>query len=166
MKLFLIGMPGSGKSTTAREIADLKNIAFYDTDDLIQTKYQMTIPEIFRKSGEKEFRKFERIVLEEIILKDNFIVATGGGLPCFNDNMNKMNNTGITVYLKTSIDILVQRIRLSVDRPLLLGKSDKELADYLIKLSKYRKPFYLQAKYIIDADQNRKKFLKSEPFYL
>lgn len=166
MKLFLIGMPGSGKSTTAREIADLKDIAFYDTDDLIQTKYQMSIPEIFRKSGEKEFRKFERIVLEEIILKDNFIVATGGGLPCFHDNMNKMNNAGITVYLKTSIDILVQRIRLSFDRPLLLGKSDKELSDYLIKLSEYRKPFYLQAKYIIDADQNIKEILKSEPFYL
>ena len=166
MKLFLIGMPGSGKSTTAKEIAKLKRISFYDTDELIQKKYNMSIPDIFKEFGEKEFRKYEETVLNELIIKDNFIAATGGGLPCFNDNMNKMNDAGITIYLKTSIEILFQRLRKSLNRPMVQGKSDSELYDYLQKTTNSREPYYFQANYIIDADKELAEIIKSEPFNL
>ncbi len=166
MELFLIGMPGSGKSTAAKEIASLMQISFYDTDELIKKKYKMSIPGIFKEFGEKEFRKYEETVLNELIIKDSFIAATGGGLPCFNDNMNKMNDTGITIYLKTSIEILFQRLRKSINRPLLQGKSDSELFDYLQKTINSREPYYSQANYIIDADKTLNEIIKSEPFNL
>ena len=166
MKLFLIGMPGSGKSTAAREIARLKHISFYDTDELIQKKYKMSIPDIFKEFGEKEFRKYEETILNELIIKENFIAATGGGLPCFKNNMNKMNDTGITIYLKTSIEILLKRLRKSYSRPLFQGKSDSELFDYLQKTTNSREPYYSQANYIIDADKELNEIIKSEPFNL
>jgi len=159
-------MPGSGKSTAAREIARLKHISFYDTDELIQKKYKMSIPGIFKEFGENEFRKYEETVLNELIIKDNFIAATGGGLPCFKDNMNKMNDTGITIYLKTCIEILFKRLQKSFNRPLLQGKSDSELFEYLQKTTNSREPYYFQANYIIDADKELNEIIKSELFNL
>ncbi len=167
MKLFLIGMPGSGKSTTAKAIAKFKKISFFDTDELIQKKYQLSVSEIFNSLGENVFRKYENKILEEIILtENNFVVATGGGLPCFNGNMGKMNKAGITVYLKVSIDKIIQRINFSGTRPLLSGKSKEELFNYLTETLKNRELFYHRAKYIIDAEKDINDILLSEPFNL
>jgi len=158
-------MPGSGKSVTAGKIAEQKEISFFDTDKLIEEKFQLSVPDIFRDFGEKKFREFEKTILEELILiEDNFIVATGGGFPCFNNAMNKMNKVGITVYLKASIDSLFQRLRLSDKRPLLFGKNDKELLFYLQETLKEREFFYLSAQYIIDTDKDMKDIIMSEPF--
>ncbi len=167
MKLFLIGMPGSGKSTVAKEFAKLKGIYFYDTDNLIEHKYKFTISEIFNQFGEPEFRKYEKYTLNEIINQNtDFIAATGGGLPCFYDNMNRMREAGTTVYLKTTVEILFERLGLNSDRPLLFGKTDKELLRYLKTVLKNRESFYLQAKYVIDAGKNINVILKSKPFNL
>jgi len=161
MKIFLIGMPGSGKSVAARKISKLKKISFFDTDKLIEERFQMSVSDIFKEFGEKKFREFERTVLKELIFtEESFIVATGGGLPCFNENMNKMDKAGITVYLKASIETLVQRLRLSDNRPLLYGKNDEELFMYLQETLKHRETFYASAKYMIDADKDIKEIIK------
>ncbi len=153
-------MPACGKSALAKEIADKNGIAYFDTDDLIEKKYHLKIADIFNKKGEKEFRKYEKTVLEELLFKDNYVAATGGGLPCFYDNMKKMNDTGITVYLKTPVEILLKRILKSSERPLTNGKDESELRKYLEKTLQEREFYYSEAKYIIDNDTDSEK-LKS-----
>ncbi len=166
MKLFLVGMPGSGKSSVGKKLAEMKGISFYDTDMLIREKYEMTVSEIFNRVGERKFREYEKAMFDELLKKDNFIAATGGGLPCFNDNMNTMNKAGTVVYLKVSIGTLVQRLRLSDNRPLLYGKNDEELFIYLRETLKHRETFYSSAKYVIDAEKDTEDIVISEAFNL
>ncbi|MCF6184537.1 MAG: AAA family ATPase [Bacteroidales bacterium] len=166
MRFFLVGMPGSGKSTAAKKFAELKNIDFFDTDILIEKKYNTIISDIFKIQGENIFRIYEREILNDLLEQDNFIAATGGGLPYFFDNSEKMNDAGITVYLKTNIEVLFQRINDSESRPLIAGKTEKELKKYLSNMLKKRKTFYEKAEYIVDANRSIYEILKSEPFNL
>jgi len=155
MKLFFVGLPASGKSTIAREFAILNNLSFFDTDAYIEDKYQIMIPEIFNKFGENKFREFENIALREILQKENVVVATGGGLPCFNYNMEIMNKFGTTIYLKASTETIFTRLTNDKNiRPLIQGKSEQEIILYLENTLKEREPFYKQAHLIIDAEES------------
>ena len=105
-KIFIVGMPGSGKSTMARYLCSQTNFKYLDLDEEIEKKTQMTVKEIFENKDENYFRSLETDLLEEIIQKENsFILATGGGTPCFNNNMEIMNKNGSTIFLNISIDI-------------------------------------------------------------
>jgi len=153
MRIILLGMPGSGKTSTAKEIAKQSNLLFIDSDAFIELKYQLKIEEIFNKFGENKFREFEHIALKEILLKDNFILATGGGMPCYNNNIELMNNTALTVYLNASVQTLMNRLNADkIVRPLIKDKTEEEIYKYLSRILKKREQYYNQSKRVINAN--------------
>src|SRR5688572_1061429 len=108
MKLFLVGLPGSGKSTIGKQLSNLLNLPLVDTDDLIIQKEKSTIEEIFKYHGENYFRELEKKTLHELIASDKLIISTGGGLPCFFDNMEVINKNGISIYLNVSPESITE----------------------------------------------------------
>lgn len=150
MRLFLIGFMGSGKSTMGRTLASQLNLTFIDLDSFLEEKYFKTIPQIFAEEGEDGFRRKERKVLEEVCAFDNVIVATGGGAPCFFNNMELMNNSGFCIFLDVDITSLVNRLlHARVERPLIKGKSPDELRTFIEMTMAKRRPFYEKAHYIL-----------------
>jgi len=143
---------GSGKSTAGKKIAAALNFRFIDMDKLIEEDSSRTISMIFQEKGEEVFREYEHDALNKILELDNIVVATGGGAPCFFDNMEQMNNNGITIYLKGDPGILTNRLlKAKTERPLIKGKSKEELAKYIREKLTEREKYYLQAQYIVDA---------------
>jgi len=152
--IFLIGFMGAGKTTLGKNLADILNYEFIDSDLWIENQQSMTIASIFDKKGESFFRTLEFDFLNNLILKKSTIIATGGGLPCHNDNLGKMQNMGTIIYLKVSPSQIMKRIRLNETRPLfknLQNENDKEL--FIETKLKERCVFYEQANFIIDAEQ-------------
>jgi len=150
MRIFLIGFMGCGKSTMGRSLASMLNLTFIDLDTFIEGKYFKTVPQIFAEEGESEFRKKEHKALEEVALFDDVIVATGGGAPCFFDNVEVMNNAGYCIFLDVATESLVKRlIHSKTERPLIKGKSPDELKTFIDALMQKRRPFYEKAKYIL-----------------
>jgi len=152
MRIFIIGYMGSGKSTFGPELADALNIPFYDLDIEFESRYKISITDFFHKYGEKYFREIERNLLHEIGKHDDFVLAAGGGTPCYHQNMDFMNRTGITVYLKVPINTLKERLKASPRKRPVLGTFDgpdyeQHLRDHL----NLREPFYLQAQIILDG---------------
>jgi len=140
---------GSGKSYTGKRLADRLNYDFQDLDDAIEAKAGKTIRAIFADEGEAHFRQLERRCLRESGKESRLVVATGGGAPCFFDNMEVMNTAGLTIFLDTPVDILGQRLKPEIaHRPLLAGKSDAELQAFITQKLAERRPFYEQAKVI------------------
>ena len=147
MKIFLIGPMGSGKTHFGKKLAAHNNFQFYDLDNYIEENEQRSIPEIFSKHGEDHFRKIEQKYLHELLEKKNIVVATGGGTPCFFDNLKRMNEAGETIYLKTPVDVLVERLKNETSRrPLIENKNEKELKEFLEKQLNEREKYYRQAK--------------------
>lgn len=105
-KIFLIGYMGSGKSTAGKKLAAELGYAFIDLDHFLEKEYQQTIPEIFAARGEAEFRNMEHNTLKKVLEKSDVVISAGGGTPCYFNNMELMNNNGITIYLKMSVDAL------------------------------------------------------------
>lgn len=157
MKVFLIGYPGSGKSTYGKKVAKNLKLQFFDSDLIISEQKNMSISEIFKKHGEDYFRKCENEVLQEIINNnDEFLLATGGGLACSEENINIMLDNGIVFYLKSTPEILFNRIKNSKtirpnhsDYENLFSKIKQEITD--------REKFYLKANFIIDAKRGCEK---------
>ena len=153
MRIFLIGFMGSGKTKRGKEIAQKLGYNFFDLDELIQKKNNKTISEIFEKEGEGKFREYEHDSLKEIIKSDDYVLSTGGGTPCFNNNIDLMNQNGITVYLKAESSFLLSRLTNTNNdgRPLIAGKSNEELHDYIKESLNQREQYYIKAKYTFDA---------------
>jgi shikimate kinase len=150
MRIFLVGFMGCGKSTMGRALAASLSMTFIDLDTYLEERYFKTIPQIFADEGEENFRLKERKVLEEVSAFDQVIVATGGGAPCFFDNMELMNSTGICIFLDVEIDSLVNRlIHAKTERPLIKGKSPEELRLFIEGMMQKRRPFYEKAKHIL-----------------
>lgn len=158
MRVYLIGYMGSGKSTLGRRLSKHLNVQFIDMDHYIEERNCKTIPQIFEEEGEAEFRKKERKALEELSEFTDIVIATGGGAPCFFDNIELMNNSGKTIYLNINPEILANRLMKSkTERPLIKGKSKEELINFIDTTLKKRNEFYSQAKYQItkpDIDLN------------
>jgi shikimate kinase len=151
-KLFLIGMMGAGKSFFGKQIAKKLQLNFFDLDTVIEQEQQQTITEIFETKTEGLFRQIEANCLHTFNQKVNFVLATGGGTPCFYNNMQWMNEQGTTIWINESIDILVERLRKEKNhRPLVASLSDVDLKFFLENKLIERKPFYSQAKIILDA---------------
>ena len=155
MKVFIVGLPGSGKSTLGNQLADQLNVAFLDLDEVIEHKAGQPIREIFAQHGEDAFRKLEQCALQEVIKQyDAFVVATGGGAPCFYDNLAVMNQGGITLFLDVPVSVIIQRMKGNqiTDRPLLHNlDQDRLVQEYTAKFKK-RLPIYRQAHIIIHQD--------------
>ena len=155
MRIYLVGYMGCGKSTIGWKLADLLSLNFIDLDKYIEERYFKTIPVIFEEEGENGFRDKERLTLTEVSQFEDVVVGTGGGTPCFFDNMDLMNQTGITVYISPDIDTLANRILKSKnERPLIAGKSREELLAFIDDALKKRSPFYEKAKIIIRGENN------------
>ncbi len=119
---------GCGKSTLGRRLSEHLNLQFIDMDHYIEERNLKTIPQIFEQEGEAEFRNKERKALEELSEFTDIIIATGGGAPCFFDNIDLMNQSGQTIYINIDPAILADRLLKSkTERPLIKGKSKDEL---------------------------------------
>jgi shikimate kinase len=155
MKYFLIGYMGCGKSTLSRKIAQRTGWRVIDTDAEVERIEGASIADIFHYEGEDHFREMERQVIERIASTDeSLIVATGGGLPVWRDNMARMAAVGRTVYLRRSAANIASRLSPHgrAKRPKLRGLNDEELLAYMQRSIAEREPHYAQAMQIIDCD--------------
>jgi shikimate kinase len=145
----LVGVPGSGKSTFGRQLAQELDFPFLDLDQQIEEKYQSKIPEIFSLFGEGKFREWESKTLSEILDRDSsFVLASGGGAPCFNENMELINSKAVSVYLDVPLESISQRLQVSriQNRPMFQGLDQGESILKLKSLLVTREFFYTQAK--------------------
>lgn len=142
-KIFLIGLPGAGKTTMGLDLAVDLGIQFVDLDQDIEKAKKQTINEIFEQSGEAHFRQLEKLHLEKVTQElDSFVMATGGGTPCYFNNLEVMQKAGIAIFVNTPIDKIESRLELDTSRPLMKKQS---LAELLEK----RKGWYNQADHTI-----------------
>ena len=154
MRIFLLGFMGSGKSHSGRHLAEKFEMSFIDLDDYIEAKEGRTIREIFEKEGEDYFRKIEKECLHEMKEKEMTIISTGGGTPCFFDNIKWMNENGITVFLETSVEIIANRLSDEMQkRPLLKDFSKEELKNFIEKKLAERNPFYHQTQILYKQNE-------------
>ncbi|WP_395811195.1 shikimate kinase [Daejeonella sp.] len=152
MKVFLVGFMGSGKTTIGKKLANYLTCDFIDLDKLIETKVGMSIVEYFELHGESAFRDLEREVLQKTDFPENVIIATGGGAPCFGDNMLWMNENGLVAYLSLSPKALASRLENSkTDRPLIRNLKGDELEGFISAKLAEREPFYNQSKFVVSA---------------
>ncbi|MDR3093222.1 MAG: shikimate kinase [Bacteroidales bacterium] len=153
MKIFLTGFMGSGKTTVGKRMADVIGFDFVDTDLLIEQGQGMSVSAIFAALGEDAFRKMEHDVLQSLLQRDFLVVSTGGGMPCFFNNMDLMLAHGKVVYLQTSVVELARRLIYShTERPLVNGKSLEELQKYIANKLAMRAPFYQRASITVSTE--------------
>ncbi len=154
MKIFFIGFMGSGKTHWGKLVSEKLHIPFFDLDEQIVSHEGKPIPEIFAEHGEEYFRLLEKDILHIITEShENFVMACGGGTPCFYNNIDYMNKSGTTIWLNSPIDILYQRlIKEKEVRPLIKNLSNDQLRGFIIKKFSDRKIFYEQADIILEED--------------
>ncbi|MBL7893217.1 MAG: shikimate kinase [Bacteroidia bacterium] len=152
MRITLIGFMGCGKTTVGTVLADRMGYEFLDLDKVIETTANNSISGIFKTHGEEEFRKLEQEALKVALSKNNCVIATGGGTPCFFDNMEMINKDSVSVYLKMSVDSLFERLETEQgQRPLISNFNDKELKKFISELLLKREPYYNKAHYKVKA---------------
>ena len=152
--LYLIGMPGCGKSTLGRKYATYSDYAFADTDKIIIREQEKTIEKIYEEAGEMGFRKLEHELLKRFSDKKEMVICTGGGLPCFLGNMGIMNHQGITVFMDVSEAEIWARIK-STDfsgRPIYQNKTAEQIQSIIAEKSKERRNFYSKAHITLKSD--------------
>ncbi len=153
MKLYLVGLLGSGKSVLGKKISQSVQLPFIDLDDRIETQEGMKVSEIFTVKGEAYFRSMEAAILREQSKAGEFVMATGGGTPCFFENMNFINKTGISIFLHTPVKEIVRRLAgpQKKSRPLLADVSDDQLEQKLQEMLNKRLLFYEQAHFTVNG---------------
>lgn len=153
MKLFLIGMMGTGKSHWVKRLSKKLKTGGYDLDYLIESNEEKTIAEIFSEDGEAYFRKSEAKILRWFAEKKSFVLAVGGGTPCFHENMDWMNKHGVTVWIDEPLNILVERLLPEkAHRPLIQHLSEIELYNFLSAKLAERADFYARAAYHLQGN--------------
>lgn len=156
MRIYLIGYMGSGKTTLGKELAAKLKYRFMDLDKQIEKKTKKTIAAIFKKKGEEKFRVIEKKELRETKKLRNIVIATGGGTPCSFDNMDWMNEHGLTIYLDVSAGVLFYRlVREKVERPLLKDLTDVELMEQIVIHLTTRESFYSKAKLVVQGEKSK-----------
>lgn len=149
-QIYLIGFMGSGKSSVGSSLSKTLNYNFFDMDQIIEERENLSIKEIFSKYGEEYFREKERALLIELLDKNKSVIATGGGVPCFFDNIVMMKNAGFVVYLYLNESALIERLKIEhekIKRPLLFNKENHEI----LLMLRTRENYYKKAHYVIDC---------------
>ncbi len=150
--IYLVGYMGCGKTTLGRKLASRMGYQFVDMDRFIEEKYFKSIPLIFAEEGEAAFRQKEQEALSELAHFTDTVISTGGGAPCFNGNMDRMNDSGTTIFIDVPPEMLASRVKHSQEeRPILKGKDKDELLSYIRDALIQRRPFYEKAQYIVEG---------------
>jgi len=142
-KVYIIGFMGSGKTTTGKKLASLLGWSFIDLDKVIEEKTGKTIAELFSYSGEDYFRDVESEALKGLQSEMNSIISTGGGTPCYGDNMAFMLETGLTIYLKlTPAQLKSRLIESKTERPLIKNINSNDLLSFIENKLSFRETYY------------------------
>lgn len=155
----------SGKTTIGKMLSESLQLPFYDLDSIIEQELKTTINEIFEQKGELFFRKKEREVLEAFLNNtNNYVLALGGGTPCYYDNFNLYQNDNIkSFYLKTSVTTIIERLKTQKNtRPIVANLNDEELTEFVAKHLFERNYFYNQVQTIITVDNKNEEKIVSE----
>ncbi|WP_121357086.1 shikimate kinase [Flavisolibacter nicotianae] len=154
MRIYLIGFMGCGKTHWGREMSRKLQVPFFDLDSVIEEKEGKAITAIFAEMGEEYFRMLEKDVLYMLTEShENFVMATGGGTPCFFNNIDYMKSRGTTIWINSSVDTLHNRlVKEKAQRPLVASISDADLRSFIIRKYSDRKIFYQQANVILNED--------------
>lgn len=152
--IYICGFMGCGKTTEGKKIANEIGFNFIDLDDYIVNKFNKSIVDLFNDVGEEEFRNIETTALKECTNNNSeTLIATGGGTPCFNNNLEFMKCNGYLIYLKLNEQELLKRLsNAKTNRPLIKDKNNEEMLLYIENLLKVREVFYNQADIIVDAN--------------
>lgn len=150
MLIYLIGLPGVGKSTLGKQLAKKLSYQFIDLDNQIEETLSLSISTIFTEKGENYFREVESLELEKTFKKENCIISTGGGTPCFNNNIEKINAKGVSIYLKVEPEDIYDRLSNSELKKRPLFKDQNSLLKLQQLLSK-REIYYNKASFTTDA---------------
>lgn len=154
--VILVGFMGAGKTTVGKLLAETIGVSFIDSDEWIVAKEQASVSDVFATKGEAYFRQLEKAFLDHLALEQPAVVAVGGGLPCFGDNIMVLNSLGIFIYINTSLQTLTQRLKNDrANRPLLRDLKDEELFRYVEDLIAQRKVFYKMAQLIVPNESNK-----------
>lgn len=161
MKIFLIGFMGSGKTTLGEKLARRLEYNFIDLDQYIESKESKKINKIFSSYGEERFRVIEAENLRLLEILKDVVISTGGGAPCFHDNMDWMNAHGLTVYLKHDAESLYQRLKSArKKRPLISGMSKSKLFNYIRDTLTSREEYYNRANITLEGKSQKAKELE------
>lgn len=162
------GMPGSGKSTTGACLAKRLNIPFFDLDELIVGKIGIPIPEYFKTNGEMAFREMEHQVLVHFLqsTRGPWVLACGGGTPCFFDNMERLNAVCKTIFLDTDLEIILHRLRQKGNHTIFGSNESEEERVHLTRIMSLRAPFYRQSRLIIGQKELDNPYLFTKRLYL
>ncbi len=160
--VYLIGMMGSGKTTTGRALAKLLALPFVDLDELIVQKAGRSINEIFKTEGEGRFRELETEILKQVSNSSDQVVATGGGLVINPENRNLLKTTGLVIYLKTETNVLWDRVKVKKDRPLLATADPKKT---FLDLFQFRSPLYVENSQMVFATDYKTPEAVAEEIY-
>ena len=153
-RILLIGFMAAGKTTLGKALAKELGLQFIDLDHYIESRYHCSVSQLFAERGEEAFRQIERNMLHEVAEFEDVIIATGGGTPCFFDNMDYMNSKGVTVFLEAAVDVIHTRLTIArIQRPLVKGKSAEELRAYIAEMLDYRMPYYSRATHTFCANR-------------
>jgi shikimate kinase len=153
MLIFLLGYMGSGKSFTGLKLAEMLRYRFLDMDEMIEISTGFSIADYFEKFGEASFRKKEREILLSHLDDKDTVIACGGGTPCFEDNMDLMNRKGITVFLDTRYEIIIDRFRDKIPhRPLLSKLIPEQIPGFIKQHLEERRTFYENAKIKVEGN--------------
>lgn len=152
MKIYIIGMPGAGKTHFGRILARSLKLQFFDLDELIEKKEGENVKSIISNKGEPYFRQAEHDTLEGLGHIENSVVSCGGGAPMFHNNIDHMKNTGIVIWLRTDLRVIAKRIAQNVTRrPLFMGLNETQILEKLHEIYEKRKLFYAKADVPIDC---------------
>lgn len=152
--IILIGFMGSGKSTVGKLLAKKLGHVFVDMDQVIEKQEGRSITDIFQTEGEQHFRKLERELLSSFTANQGLVISTGGGVPCFENNMNLINALGKSIYLQLSPKKLAERLKNEKNsRPLIKSMNDDELLLFIEKKLAERELYYLQSKLILPISE-------------
>lgn len=146
---------GVGKSTLGRKLASRLSYPFIDLDKYIEQQEQQSISALFEQYGEVRFREIESAALHSCLQQDHYIMATGGGTPCFFDNMEQMQKAGHTIWLNAGFEFIYSRIQQApVERPLLKNYPLSQRKESLEQLFRKRKPYYQRAQHVLNVEKS------------
>lgn len=153
MRVFLIGYMGSGKTTIGKVVAKSMGLGFVDMDTHIENREHKSVSQIFTELGEEKFRELEKKCLHEVSEYDEVVISTGGGAPCYFDNMEVINRQGISIYLNLSAENLAERLRKTnlQKRPILAQYKGKDLEKFIGDTLEKREVFYGKAHFKVNG---------------